>query len=198
MSGTQVPVARILPRRKQLLTILALGLVAASLFGWGQWQQEKPRQTIIHAVGPEYALEELRAESTLVIHARVTDREARWNNSENVRWAAADDHVGPEPMIYTSNELEILRIASGDLRATTVTVITPGGIVGEDQFVFEGWPDLQVGSEYMLVLRQVSIPTRDGDVEAWTPLALGQGIFERKGNVFENQLALTATPDDFR
>jgi hypothetical protein len=57
--------------------------------------------------------------------------------------------------------------------------------------------ELQPGQEYVLMLRRVTIPRREGVEEAWMPIALGQGIFVREPNGFRNSFGEAAAEADF-
>ena len=76
----------------------------------------------------EVSFTEKMQEATLVVEAKVLQKQAYWNDANS--------------RIYTANEIEIYKVFKGQLPSGTHQIITQGGTVGNDRLVV--CPSLQL------------------------------------------------------
>src|SRR5688572_16981117 len=66
----------------------------------------------------ELPLNQRSSRSELIVEGKVIASQSFWNEAHN--------------MIYTSNTIEIMKIFKGQVSASTIDIITEGGVVGMD------------------------------------------------------------------
>ena len=76
----------------------------------------------------EVSLNEKIQDATLIVEAKVTQKQAYWNDANS--------------SIFTANEIEIYKVFKGQIPSGTHQIITQGGTVGSDRLVV--CPSLQL------------------------------------------------------
>lgn len=172
--------------------VLAVGLVVVvSLTSTGG---DRPRMNV-HALGPEYSLDELWDAAEIVAVVVPTGKQVeRWNNSTNTMWEAPKDS-GILPMVYRDEEVLVITVLKG-LPASLLTLRNLGGIADGVEFVYDGLYDLKTGERYLVFLETVQAPTQDGVEQAISFVAQGQGLFSAIGGGFQNALGRTLTLEE--
>ncbi|MGH2966863.1 MAG: hypothetical protein ACRDMH_15970 [Solirubrobacterales bacterium] len=178
------------------LIVLPLVVVLVGFVTVGVRSYPPSQEIVIDAIGPRYELAELLHDAELVIVARAVDQDAGWNSSNNLPWKA-DAGAPNQSFIYSTTRLAVLRVIRGEYAAPEIDVKSIGGDVGEVRMTFAESAALKPGQEYMLMLRRVTIPTREGAEEAWMPIALGQGTFVGELGGFRNSAGEFAARADF-
>src|SRR5688572_27194312 len=77
----------------------------------------------------EVPLKERISNADYIFEGKVLSKESFWNEAHND--------------IYTLNRIEVYKIFKGSVQATEMTVVTPGGVVGEDAVLVEPSVKLQ-------------------------------------------------------
>lgn len=85
----------------------------------------------------------------------------------------------------------MIRAWKGAEPGDILTVRGIGGTAGGVHLHFDGMDELEPGATYLLFLRRVDWPTREGvDQDVLTPVAHGQGVFRQGPMELENAAAL--------
>ena len=114
----------------------------------------------------------LARQATLVVRGVV--------NSKTVR-------RDPARRIVTEVEVQISEAWKGKLSAKTLTLIHPGGILGEEMLVTTAEPNYRIDEEVILFL----LPTEDGK---FITVSAGHGKFRVNTPTGERASSLTGTP----
>lgn len=77
------------------------------------------------------SLADRTSQSTVIVEARVIDKNSFWNNAHT--------------LIYSGHRLQVYKVFKGNITATEIEIITEGGEVGNDLLVVE--PSLQLNTD---------------------------------------------------
>ena len=103
-------------------------------------------------------------EATLVVEAKVIQKQSYWNDANSI--------------IYTANEIEIYKVFKGQLPSGNYQIITQGGTVGNDRLVVCPSSQLSVGDigVYFLESSSANLSTVNG--LKLSPIAEQQGFYK--------------------
>jgi hypothetical protein len=119
-------------RRSRFMSMLLFCAVAV-----GSWQVQPVTAAMV-----ELTLEELAAGSPDIINGEVLSKESQWNEDST--------------FIFTSVTIRVTDLHKGSLSpSNTITVMTPGGEVGETGLGVEHAPRFEVGQEVIVFLTPV-------------------------------------------
>lgn len=115
-----------------------------------------------------------------------------WNNAENAEWG----ELGVDSYIYRDSAVRLVRALRGNL-PSTITVRGLGGTVADVSLEFEaGATEWVAGDQYLVFLEVGEFPTREGSEPFWTPVRLGQGVFERTESGWRDSIQFLEIADD--
>jgi hypothetical protein len=156
-------------RTLSVLAVLSLCLAAAGL-----WLAQSAAAAMV-----EQTIEQLTANSSDIINGEVLAKESWWNKSET--------------FIFTSVTIQVNELYKGTLAVpSTVTVVVPGGEVGETGLGVEHAPRFEVGQEVIVFLTLYEDSTYK--VTAWE-----QGKYTLEdGQVKEKRISVSSFEDEIR
>ena len=116
-------------------------------------------------------------QSTLIVEAKVIQKQASWNDA-NTR-------------IYTANEIEIYKVFKGQLPSGNYQIITQGGTVGNDRLVVCPSLQLSVGEIGVFLLESSTANLSVVNGLKLSPIAERQGFYkydEISGKAIEQEI----------
>lgn len=90
------------------------------------------------------SLEHLATKNSTILTGTIVDAYSYWNADGT--WIVTDFKVSPQEMI------------KGDVKAPELTITMLGGTVGETTVLIPGAPSLEIGTSYLLFVRQEDLP----------------------------------------
>ncbi len=169
---------------------LALACLSVAAFAFGG-AEEIDRTMEISAVGRMWTLDELRSNADVIVVGRHDGVQSEhWTSRDNHEWVAAPDS-GVVPLVVRDEKVVVLTSLRGAKVDEEIFVRGIGGTADRVHLDFHGMDELQDGQIYLLFLKRVDWPTKEGfDEGVLTPVGHGQGIFRWVDGGFENSLAI--------
>lgn len=115
-----------------------------------------------HCLMYPVSLQQRVQNSTVVIEGEVLNQQCFWDNAQNA--------------IYTANTVKIFKLFKGTITASTIDVITEGGIVGTNKYVVRPSLSLQVGDIGIFTILNSTLPIPATGKSQYVPYSGAQGF----------------------
>lgn len=172
--GTQLQRSSVDLRLALIIGIAVVGAIAI-LIG-SKSVAPRPMMTITYeGTKPQFTLSDLVRQAEVIALVRIEVLgDARWGSADNKQWEP--ELLEPPAFIYTDDRAAVTRVLKGSLSGF-VTIRRIGGVVGDVHMVAPDEPEWKAGHDYLVLLEQREMPTKEGRETAWRAVFDSDGAF---------------------